>query len=361
MTLFTQTVGQAWDTLREPVHGYSGQGIMTNKQKTATRTWIGWAVCLLVLQLLLAQLAFAEWHRDDQAIMGTAVTVELWHDDAQAAAELMAAVMKEMRRIEQAFSPYIETSELSRLNQQAAVRPTRVSKEMWTLLQASRRVSELSNGAFDITYASAGKLYDYRKGERPVGAELAHALEAINYQHVVLMRGRRVRFSHPGVYIDLGGIAKGYAVDLCVEMLREKGITQGMVAAGGDSRILGDRRGRPWTVGVQDPRDKTKMIALLPLADTAVSTSGDYERYFEEDGVRYHHIINPADGDSARDVRSVTILGPEGLFTDALSTAVFVLGLEQGLRLIDSLAGVDAVLVDGTGALRYSADIDPLR
>ena len=170
-----------------------------------------------------------------------------------------------------------------------------------------------------------------------------------------------MRYSHPGVSIDLGGIAKGYAVDRCVEMLRGAGITQGMVAAGGDSRIIGDRLGRPWTVGVQDPREKTQMIALLPLVDTAVSTSGDYERYFEEEGVRYHHIINPGSGDSARDVRSVTILGPEGLFTDALSTAVFVLGREEGLTLIDTLPGVDAVVVDGAGELRYSADIDPLR
>ena len=175
------------------------------------------------------------------------------------------------------------------------------------------------------------------------------------------MRGQRVRFSHPGVSIDLGGIAKGYAVDRCVELLREQGVTQGMVAAGGDSRIIGDRMGRPWTVGVQNPRNEREMIALLPLEDTAVSTSGDYERYFEEDGVRYHHIINPSNGDSARDVRSVTILGPEGLFTDALSTAVFVLGLDKGLGLIDELPGIDAVVVDGAGNLRYSADIDPLR
>ena len=330
-------------------------------RKSGIRAWLGLAVCVLVLQALLAQVAFADWYRDDQPIMGTSITVELWHEDDAEAAKLMAAVMAEMRRIEQDYSPYIESSELSRLNRKAARRPTRVSKEMWKLLKASRRVSELSGGAFDITYASAGKLYDYRERERPANAELANAVDAINYRHVVLMRGRRVRYSHPGVSIDLGGIAKGYAVDLGIEILQKHGVTEALVAAGGDSRIIGDRRGRPWTVGVQDPRDKSKMIALLPLADTAVSTSGDYERYFEDDGVRYHHIINPDSGDSARELRSVTILGPEGLFTDALSTAVFVLGLEPGLKLIDTLPGIDAVIVDGQGNLRYSADIDPLR
>jgi len=323
--------------------------------------WFLRALGVLLLQFGFAAGSLADWHQDDQSIMGTSIVAEVWHDDAQHAEALLAAVMAEMRRIEQTYSPYIESSELSQLNRRAAKDAVPVSAEMWRLLNASRRVSELSNGAFDITYASAGKLYDYRTGDRPASAELGSAIEAINYEHVVLLPDQSVRFSHPGVSIDLGGIAKGYAVDRCVELLRSKGITQGMVAAGGDSRIIGDRLGRPWTVGVQNPRDNKKMIALLPLEDTAVSTSGDYERYFEEDGVRYHHIINPVSGDSARDVRSVTILGPEGLFTDALSTAVFVLGLEEGLELIDRLPGVDAVVVDGGGGLRYSADIDPLR
>ena len=331
---------------------------MTTKLASSAR----WALLgALLLQVVFAPASFAEWHRDDQAIMGTSVVAEVWHEDAQRAKTLLTSVMAEMRRIEKAYSPYIESSELSVLNREAALDAVPVSAEMWTLLAASRRVSELSNGAFDITYASAGKLYDYRESKKPAGAALNSAIEAINYRHVLLMRGQRVRFSHPGVSIDLGGIAKGYAVDRCVELLREQGVTQGMVAAGGDSRIIGDRMGRPWTVGVQNPRNEREMIALLPLEDTAVSTSGDYERYFEEDGVRYHHIINPSNGDSARDVRSVTILGPEGLFTDALSTAVFVLGLDKGLGLIDELPGIDAVVVDGAGNLRYSADIDPLR
>ena len=333
---------------------------MSQHQQHSKGRWLGWALCLLLLQGLLAQLAFADWHRADEPIMGTQITAELWHDDPQIAQELLADVMSEMRRIESAYSPYIEDSELSRLNRLAARRPVRVTKELWQLLRAARRVSELSEGAFDITYASAGRLYDYRAGQRPVGETLEVALEAINYRHVVLSRRQRVRFAHPGVYIDLGGIAKGYAVDRCIELLRAHGIKQGMVAAGGDSRIIGDRNGRPWTVGVQDPRDATRMVALLPLADTAVSTSGDYERFFVEDGTRFHHIIDPTDGDSAREMRSVTILGDEGVFTDALSTAVFVLGLDAGLALINRLPGVDAVVVDGAGKLHYSADIDPL-
>ena len=107
------------------------------------------------------------------------------------------------------------------------------------------------------------------------------------------VQASRVRFRHPGVYVDLGGIAKGYAVDRCIEIIRRAGLDQASVSAGGDSRILGDRRGQPWTVGMRDPRNEDRVVVLLPLEDTAVSTSGDYERYFEEDGVRYHHILDP--------------------------------------------------------------------
>jgi thiamine biosynthesis lipoprotein len=229
---------------------------------------------------------------------------------------------------------------------------------MLELLSKSAQVSHLTGGAFDITYASVGRYYDYRQGQRPDDAELEQGLAAINYDYVELDDASgRVRFSHPLVYIDLGGIAKGYAVDRCIELIAAAGIDQAAVAAGGDSRILGDRRGEPWTVGIQDPRQEDTMAVLLPLVDTAVSTSGDYERFFVEDGVRYHHIIDPSTGDSARDSWSVTILGSEATFTDALSTSVFVLGPERGLHLIDSLPGVDAIIIDASGKLLYSADL----
>src|SRR5690606_2909186 len=134
--------------------------------------------------------------------------------------------------------------------------------------------------------------YDYRRGERPDDALVRRAVEAIDYRFVELdPAGPRVRYARPEVYVDLGGIAKGYAVDRCARLLREAGVRQASVSAGGDSYILGDRRGEPWTVGIRDPRDERAMTAVLPLMDIAVSTSGDYERFFVEDGVRYHHIL----------------------------------------------------------------------
>jgi len=304
--------------------------------------------------LLVARPATAEWYSDTQPIMGTRIHVELWHTDATAARAAMDAVLAEMRRINDAMSPYLETSELSVMNREAPLRAVAISDELYALLQRSVEVSRMTGGAFDVTFASAGRYYDYRKQQKPDAATLAETLPAIDYRHLVFLPGHRIRYGHPGVYVDLGGIAKGWAVDRCIDILRQRGIDQAMVAAGGDSRILGDRRGEPWTVGVKDPRKDDEMAVLLPLIDTAVSTSGDYERYFEKDGVRYHHILDPETGESARAVESVTILGPDATTTDALSTSVFVLGVDKGLALINASPGFDAIVIDGHGRLHYS-------
>jgi len=318
--------------------------------------------CLVAsLLLLIAYPAGAQWREDTQGIMGTRVHAELWEEDPARGVRLLAMVMAEMRRIEAAFSPYLESSELSVLNRQAPHGWVEVSAELFDLLEKSRRVSELTGGAFDVTYASVGRYYDYRTGERPPDGLFKQALEAIDYRYVELDPAhQRVRYAHAEVYVDLGGIAKGHAVDRAIELLLDAGIAQASVSAGGDSRIVGDRRGEPWNVGVRDPRREGVMAVMLPLLDTAVSTSGDYERYFEADGIRYHHILDPATGDSARNAWSVTILGPETALTDALSTSVFVLGPEKGIALIDTLPGIDAIVIDAQGTLRYSADLAPL-
>ncbi len=316
---------------------------------------------LLSMPLLLASQAWGAWHQDTQGIMGTRVHVELYTQDAQLGSTLLEEVMAEMHRIDHTFSSYKADSELSKLNQQAPQGWVEVSSELMNLLVRAQQVSELSGGAFDITYASVGRYYDYRQGKTPEPDELQDAVKAINYRYVQLdVDRRRVRFQHPQVYIALGGIAKGYAVDRGIAILRRAGITQASVAAGGDSRIIGDRQGKPWTVGIRHPRQEGKVSAVLPLVDTAVSTSGDYERYFERDGVRYHHILDPATGRSATGAWSVTILGPDATFTDGLSTSVFVLGPERGLALINKLPGIDAIIINPEGQLLFSDDLSEL-
>jgi thiamine biosynthesis lipoprotein len=316
---------------------------------------------LLIGALLLCQpmILFGAWFNDQAAIMGTRISVEVWHEDQAAAETAIEDVFKEFRRLDQALSPYIESSELYRVNQLAADEPLHISKEFFDLLEKSLAFSRLTDGAFDITFASVGYQYDYRKGIKPSDQAINNALPLINYRLIRLDEKKQVvSFARQGVRIDLGGIAKGYAVDRGIGLLKQRGIEHALITAGGDSRLLGDHRGRPWHIGIQAPRDKKALAAVLPLSGTAISTSGDYERYFERDGVRYHHIISPKTGRSAGELRSVTILGPNATRTDALSTSVFVLGLQKGLALIDRLQDVDAVIIDRDGKMHMSKGME---
>jgi thiamine biosynthesis lipoprotein len=307
----------------------------------------------------LQHTANSGWSKREESIMGTAISVELWSDNRTDSEAAMDAVMEEMHRIDRSMSPHKIDSELSRINRDAGTQAVPLSREMFDLLARAEHFSRLSDGAFDISYAAAGRLYDYRLRKRPSAAALAQARAAVGWRNVVLdARAQTVRFAQPGMCIDLGGFAKGYAVDNAARLLHQCGIANANISAGGDSRVMGDRRGRPWTIGIRDPRQPDAVVALLPLEDTSISTSGDYERFFdEEDGTRVHHLIDPATGESPTSVRSVTILGEDGLTTEAFSKCVFVLGVERGLQLIEAQHNVDAVVVDATGVLHYSSGL----
>ena len=314
---------------------------------------------LIVFTLLFGpEPAVAAWHQQQRDIMGTRITVELWHDEDRAAADCSERIFTEMRRIEALMSSYIDSSRLSYINSNAAVSAVEISDEMRLLIEKSLYFSKISEGAFDITYASVGYAYDYRKRQQPSDAEVASNLEAIDYRHIKL-EDNRIRFAHGSVRIDLGGIAKGYAVDRAAEIVAQCGIDRAMVSAGGDSRIIGDRGGQPWIIGIQNPRDPTGIALRLPLSDSAISTSGDYERFFIEHSDRVHHIIDPATGRSAKKSWSTTVTGPDAMTTDALSTTIFIMGAVKGLALIESLDGIDAIIIDSAGKVHYSSGFEP--
>lgn len=298
------------------------------------------------------------WVVRDEAIMGTAIHVELWGEDLRHGNAAAAAVMDEMHRIDRAMSPHKPESELSIINREAGRRAVPLSEEMFGLVEQALAFSKLTEGAFDISYAAVGQLYDYRLRVRPGAEELARARALVGWQHLRLDRAARtLRFGMDGMRIDLGGFAKGHAVDRAAALLRRRGITSAIVSAGGDSRVIGSRGERPWTVAIRDPRREGEVVAVLPLEDVSVSTSGDYERFFDDGDERVHHLIDPATGASPRHVHSVTILADNGLASEALSKAVFVLGVERGLNLIETLPGTDAVVVDAHGVLHASSGL----
>ena len=311
------------------------------------------AVC--ILSALAAGSAHAAWVGDATDLMGTRVSVELWADDEARGRELVADVMEDYRRIDRSMSTYKADSEISLVNARAATEAVTIGEELFALLETSVALSVASHGAFDITYESVGYLYDFRAGVRPTDEEISERLAAIDYRHVVLDRERStVRFTSPGVRINLGGIAKGYAVQHAADYLRSRGVEHALLNAGGDTRVIGDRRGQPWIVGIRHPRQEDEVITRLPIVDEAISTAGDYERFFEEDGRRYHHIINPATGRPTEGVLTVTVIGPDGTLTDGLDTAIFVLGAEAGLELMKSYPEYEAIIVDAAGKISYT-------
>jgi FAD:protein FMN transferase len=317
--------------------------------------------CLLLLGLLVTPAAHAEWvARTVDGIMGTRIAVELWADDRSSGEQAIDAVMAEMQRIDTEMSTYKPDSELSRLNARAARAPVGISTELFELLTTAMEYSRITGGAFDVTYASVGFMYDFRAHHRPTEAQIKQALPAVNYRLVRLDPVHHtVRYLRAGVRIDLGGIAKGYAVDRGIALLQQRGIRHALVTAGGDSRVIGDRFGKPWIIGIRHPDREDEIITRLPLVDTAISTSGDYERYFDENGQRYHHIIDPRTGHSASAVRSATVLADTATRTDGLSKTAFVLGAEAAIAIYEKLGDVDAVIVSPDGRVHYTKGLQP--
>lgn len=291
--------------------------------------------------------------------MGTEVRVWFWHEDTALGNALVEDVFEEAERINQMMSTYIETSLISEVNNKAHEGPIHAGDELYYVVERAIDISVLTLGAFDITYESVGQHYDFREGKRPDADTLSREVEKIDYRFIELDEEKNtIAYKVDGVRINLGGIAKGYFVDRGADILREAGVLHGIVTAGGDSRLIGDRRGRPWMVGIRDPRADGQVAISVPLENEAISTSGDYERYFEEDGVRYHHIIAPSSGKPVAGVHSATVFGPDAVMTDALSTSVFVMGVEDGLNMLGCLPDYEGIVIDSEGQIWYSHGLE---
>ena len=308
-----------------------------------------------LLGLLLSAPLQADWHRAEWDSMGTRASVEFFHAGHGADA-IVTALQEEFQRLESLLSPWISDSELARFNTLDANERLTISPELETLLRRSRHYWEASAGAFDVTFAGAGHLYDYRAGVAPDAETLSATV--INMS-LIGLDARQAWKKDARVRIDLGGIAKGYAIDQAVTLLQQRGVEHAWVSLGGDSYVLGQRGDRPWTIGIRHPRDRDAVALSLPLSNVAVSTSGDYQRYFVRDGEWIHHILDPQTGRSANQLVSVTVVADRSIDADALSTALFVLGVDAGLALANRLPGISAVIIDRHGKVHYSADLSP--
>ena len=316
------------------------------------------AIFALVLCFFVSAELHAEWLHDSAELMGTKVSVELWAEDAAVGQQAIEKVLAEIERLDLMMNPWNPASELSRINLEADRGAVTTTPEIVEVIERALYYSRISDGAFDVSFASVGQHYDYRKEQSPNVEQLKEGRAGIDYRAIELdVSSRTISFAIPGLQIDLGGIAKGYAVDRGISILQDSGIQAAVIMAGGDTRILGDLGDRPRTIGIRHPRKKNEFAVMIPLQDTAISTSGDYERFFIRDGIRFHHILDPDTGSSSRGVQSASVLAPRAIDSDALSTTTFVLGVERGLALINSLSGVDAIVIDGQGKLHYSQDL----
>jgi thiamine biosynthesis lipoprotein len=292
-----------------------------------------------------------------QMLMGTMVEITVVAPTDAIAQAALSTGFHEIRRLEDLLSTWIETSELSRVNQAAGQAPVPVGAETFELLTRALQVADYTEGGFNIAIGPAVQLWKITESQRiPSPIELDIAGQFVDYHRIRLDPNRRTVFlEKPGMRLDVGGIGKGYAAEKAAAAMRDIGATGGLVAVAGDFRVFGRRAdGTAWPVGIQHPRAKGTILASLESSDEAVSTSGDYERFFIKDGVRYHHILDPRTLHPARLCQSVTIIAGDATLADALATGVFVMGPVRGMELVERL-GVGAVIVDAEGRIMVSA------
>jgi len=295
--------------------------------------------------------------------MGTELRLTAWTADEPGATAAFDEVFREFERLEGLLSNWREDSDIQRLNAAAGKHAVPVGTELRDVLQVARQVSDWTSGKFDVTFGVMSGLwkFDYQNkdGTIPDHNEVLRRRKLIDYRELLVDERAGTAFlRREGMVANLGGIGKGYAVDRARDILRKRGFRDFMIQFGGDMYVAGRSGGRPWRLGIQDPRGpENRIFATIDLSESTFSTSGDYARFFIKDGRRYHHISDPATGEPAVGCRSVTILTESATVADGLSTGVFILGPEAGMALIERLPGVEGVIVSSKNAVLVSSGL----
>ncbi|WP_246202951.1 FAD:protein FMN transferase [Fulvivirga lutimaris] len=294
-------------------------------------------------------------------LMGSRFELTAIDEDINLANQGIEAAIEEITRIEKLISSWDPNSQTSLVNKMAGVEAVKVDKELFELIKRSKKISALTNGAFDISYASMDKIwkFDGSVTKLPTEEEIKASVSKINYHDIILDEENQTVFlKNNGMKIGFGAIGKGYAANKGRKIMLELGIKSGIVNAGGDLITWGkEANGNDWSIGIADPKNKTHVLAWITVGQMAVVTSGNYEKFIDIDGQRYSHIIDPITGYPVRGLKSVTIICPDAELADALATSTFILGKEKGLSLINQLKGVEVLLVDDNDNISTSDNL----
>ena len=301
-------------------------------------------------------------HKKKYALLGSPFEITVVAKDTVEGNFYVNSAVNEVKRIENLISDWIPTTQISQVNQNAGIVPIKVNNEVFELVERALKISKLTDGAFDISYASMDKIwkFDGSMKEMPSPEAIKKSVERIGYEKIILdTKNKTIFLKNAGMKLGLGGIGQGYIADKVKEVLQAKGCTAGIVNVSGDINTWGSQiDGKPWTVGIVNPVNKNKVFATFPLVDSAVETSGSYEKYVTFNNIRYSHIIDPRSGYPATGIVSVSVFAKQTEIADALATGVFVLGVEVGLNLINQLKGIECIIVDDKGKIFTSKGID---
>ena len=319
----------------------------------------GWAIGFIVLFLIgffIARNSSNEQKifKRTQILLGTIVEIQVSDEDEQVAEKAISQAFAEVKRIDDLFTTYNEESPVWKINNNSDTL-IKVDDEIYNLLVLCDSVTRLSDGCFDVSLDNLTKAWGFYTDDPhlPTKAAIDSALNSSGWNNIQLKENQTI-IRRKNVGLNFGAIAKGYAVDKAIDVLKKSGIKKALVNAGGEIKVIGN----DWKVGIQHPRDERGIVAVVKLNDMTVATSGDYEQYFEQDGIRYHHIIDPKTGYPARGLQSVTVINESNTFADALATAVFVMGKEKGMKLIENLNNTEAMIIDEEEKIFYSSGFE---
>ena len=302
-------------------------------------------------------------HKRILKLMGNRFEITVVEEDADRAENYIADAVKEISRIEKLLTTYDENSQTNQINKYAGIKPVKVDKEVFELIDRSLKISSLTQGSFDITYGSIDKSlwnFDVNMKKLPDPALAAGSVALINYKNVILdKKDTTVFLKEKGMRIGFGGIGKGYAADRAKKILLDLGVSNGIVNAAGDLITWGlQPDGKPWTIAIADPNNSQSAFSTLNISNMAVATSGNYEKYAIIDGKKYSHTIDPKTGFPVSGIRSTTIICPSAELADAMATPLMVMGVRVGIDLIDQMPKMACIIIDDNNKIHTSKNIN---